>query len=68
MNRRVLALTVPVLALSILLDACNGTSSVGVGVNQNPPTITTQPMSQTVNLNAMVTFTVVASGTGPFTY
>jgi len=68
MNRRVLALTVPVLALSILLAACNGTSTVGVGINQNPPMITTQPSSLVVSLNHMATFTVVASGAQPFSY
>ena len=33
-----------------------------------PPTITTQPVSQSVGLGAPVTFSVVAGGTGPFTY
>src|SRR5260370_31779541 len=32
------------------------------------PTINTQPASQTVNAGATATFTVVAGGTGPFTY
>jgi hypothetical protein len=34
----------------------------------NAPTIVTQPASQTVNTGATATFTVVAGGTGPFTY
>jgi len=67
MHRRVLAIAGSVLSLSLLLSGCHN-SYVGVGVNQPPPTISSQPMSQTVNLNATVTFTVVASGTGPFTY
>lgn len=33
-----------------------------------PPSITTQPVSQTVNAGATVTFVVVVSGTSPFTY
>ena len=33
-----------------------------------PPTITTQPLSQTVNQGTIATFTVAASGTAPFTY
>jgi sugar lactone lactonase YvrE len=35
---------------------------------QTPPTITTQPASQTVLPGTNVTFTVAVSGTGPFTY
>lgn len=34
----------------------------------NAPTITAQPASQTVNAGATATFSVVAGGTGPFTY
>jgi pectate lyase len=37
-------------------------------VNVLPPTISTQPVSQTVNLNDPVTFSVVATGTAPLTY
>jgi Cu/Ag efflux protein CusF len=33
-----------------------------------PPTITTQPTNQTVNVGQTATFTVVASGTAPLTY
>lgn len=36
--------------------------------NAAPPTITTQPANQTANLGANVTFSVVAGGTGAFTY
>ena len=35
---------------------------------QTPPTITTQPISQTNLAGSTVTFTVAVSGTGPFTY
>ncbi len=34
----------------------------------DPPTITTQPASQTVNAGGTATFTVTASGTAPLTY
>ncbi len=39
-------------------------------VNQpaTPPTITTQPASQTIQAGSPATFSVVASGTSPFTY
>jgi hypothetical protein len=39
-----------------------------VGPAVRPPTITTQPVSQTVNAGATVTFRVVAAGTAPLTY
>jgi hypothetical protein len=35
---------------------------------QTPPTITTQPLSQTNPVGTNITFTVAVSGTGPFTY
>lgn len=41
---------------------------VGGGVVTNPPSITTQPLSQTNALGGTVTFSVVASGTTPLTY
>jgi O-glycosyl hydrolase len=46
------------------------TSAVAVltVTNPLPPTITTQPVSQTVASGANVSFTVAASGTPPFTY
>ncbi|MDB6025107.1 MAG: hypothetical protein JWM68_1330 [Verrucomicrobiales bacterium] len=51
------------------------TNSAGGVVSTNavltvivPPTLTTQPVSQKVNLGSSVTFTVAASGTAPFTY
>ncbi|MBI5386398.1 MAG: immunoglobulin domain-containing protein, partial [Verrucomicrobia bacterium] len=42
--------------------------SITVNPAPVPPTITTQPASQTVTAGANVTFTVSASGTTPFTY
>lgn len=33
-----------------------------------PPTVTSQPISQTAAVGSTVTFSVVAGGTGPFTY
>jgi len=61
MHRRLFASTGLLLLLSPLL-ACSGSTTIGVGVNQPPPTITSQPMSQTTNAGLTVTFTVTASG------
>jgi beta-galactosidase len=47
--------------LALGLTACGGTSGT-------PPTITTQPQSQTVGVGATATFTVVASGSVPLHY
>ena len=49
------------LALSALALAPSSTAATA-------PTITTQPASQTVTAGSSVTFSVVASGTSPFTY
>jgi len=38
------------------------------GTTVPPPTITTQPISQSVELGAPAAFSVTAGGTGPFTY
>ena len=40
----------------------------GPGSGPTAPSITTQPQSQTVNIGASVTFSVVATGTGPLSY
>lgn len=40
----------------------------GPGGGPTPPSITTQPQSQTVNVGAPVSFTVVATGTAPLSY
>jgi len=45
-----------------------GTVTVGGGPAPVPPTITTQPVTQTVNAGANVTFTVGATGTAPLSY
>ncbi|HEY5914707.1 MAG TPA: immunoglobulin domain-containing protein [Verrucomicrobiae bacterium] len=44
------------------------TATVGSGSTAVPPSITTQPISQTVNAGANVTFTVGATGTAPLSY
>ncbi|MEO5960809.1 MAG: immunoglobulin domain-containing protein, partial [Opitutaceae bacterium] len=44
------------------------TLTVNPPVTILPPVITTQPGSQTVNVNANATFSVVATGDGPLTY
>lgn len=56
-------------------DLCTGLGTPRVGnlitflaTPQNPPSITTQPASQTVTDGQGVTFSVVASGTAPLTY
>jgi endonuclease/exonuclease/phosphatase family metal-dependent hydrolase len=43
-------------------------SNAVLTVSNFPPSITTQPQSQTVNVGASPTFTVVASGTAPLSY
>jgi hypothetical protein len=57
---RVLAATFALL----IMTACGG----GWGGITQPPVITTQPASQTVNVGQTATFTVTATGTGPLTY
>jgi hypothetical protein len=42
-----------------------GNTAIGGGV---PPTITTQPVSQTASTGATAMFTVMAAGAGPYTY
>ena len=48
--------------------AASVTSAVAVLTVVVPPTITTEPASQSVNQGASVTFSVAASGTAPFSY
>ena len=48
--------------------AGNVTSSAATLTVNLPPTITTQPVSQSANEGGWVDFSVVASGTAPFTY
>ena len=43
-------------------------SNAVLTVSNLPPSITTQPQSQTVNVGGSVTFTVVAGGTAPLSY
>lgn len=49
-------------------SAGNVTSASATLTVVSPPTIQTQPTSQTVNQGGSVTFSVTAGGTGPFTY
>src|SRR5262249_46497588 len=44
------------------------TSNAANLIVNTPPSITMQPSDQTVNAGQMATFTVVAGGSGPFTY
>ncbi|HKM89556.1 MAG TPA: immunoglobulin domain-containing protein [Candidatus Acidoferrales bacterium] len=67
MDRRPFAVAALLLLLGPLLGGC-GTSSFGLGINQLPPTITSQPQSQIVNLGQSATFSVTATGSAPLTY
>ena len=50
-------------------NACGGTASATATVTYcNPPVITAHPASTTINYNATATLSVVATGTGPFSY
>jgi phosphatidylinositol-3-phosphatase len=64
--------TFPSLAASLAVSftlACGGSSrSTSIQTHVFPPSITTQPQSQTVTAPAAATFTVVAGGTSPLTY
>jgi glucose/arabinose dehydrogenase len=46
----------------------SNTASLTVNVTSTAPTITTQPVSQQVNVGAAVSLSVVASGTAPLSY
>jgi hypothetical protein len=67
-DRRMSAPSGVLCLLVLLMAACGGGNSIAVGVNQLPPTITTQPGSQTVSLGATATFSVSVSGASPFTF
>jgi hypothetical protein len=58
---RILAATFTLL----MATACGGGWNGGLG---QPPTITVQPVNQTVTVGQTAVFTVTASGTGPVTY
>jgi pectate lyase len=55
----------------VVSNAAGSATSVGVALTVThivPPTITTQPASQTANVGDGVSFTVVAGGAAPFNY
>ena len=54
-------------AFLVWLSGCQG-SSPGGNQGPNPPTITSQPVNQTVVAGQTATFSVVAAGTAPLTY
>lgn len=62
------------LGLAITLAGCGGggssstTTDGGTTTTVNAPTLTTQPLSQSIVSGATATFTVDASGTAPLTY
>ncbi len=68
MDRRWFGVAGCLLLAGITMPGCSGSSAIGVGVNQSPPTITSQPMNQFVNLGQPATFSVAATGTPPLTY
>ena len=49
-------------------SAGSATSNSATLTVQSPPSITTQPANQTVNVGQVATFSVLASGTAPLTY
>jgi hypothetical protein len=53
-------------ALSLNTVSCGGSS--GVTTNTTAPSITTQPMNETVKLGQSAIFAVVANGTAPLSY
>jgi hypothetical protein len=61
------SVAVSVVAL-ILLAACGGGSSGGGGGNPVAPSITVQPVNQTVTAGGTATFSVTATGTAPLSY
>src|SRR5438552_1406785 len=68
MNRLGAVLCVLLFAIGIVSAGCGGYVSA---TNPGPPVaplITTQPASQTVTAGQTATFTVVATGTAPWTY
>jgi len=56
------------LGLTLACTGGGGDNNGGGGTTVTAPAITTQPVSQTVNEGASVSFTVVASGTTPLHY
>jgi hypothetical protein len=66
MNRSSVVLSVLLLAIGIVNAGCGGV--VGSTTHPVPPSITTQPASQTVTAGQTATFTVVATGAAPLSY
>ncbi len=59
----------PCCALTAIgLMGCAGSTRSTVQVRASPPSITTQPASETVTAGQSATFTVTASGTAPLSY
>jgi beta-glucanase (GH16 family) len=56
------------LGLTLACTGGGGDNNGGGGTTVTAPAITTQPVSQTVNEGASVSFTVVATGTAPLHY
>jgi hypothetical protein len=59
----------PIVFLTISFVGCSSSSnSQGTSGTPTPPSITTEPVSQTVDVGQTATFTVVATGPAPLTY
>ena len=66
MRVRVSAVRLTVLLLALLLVGCTGVNTSSPA--DPPPSITTQPTSQTVIASQTATFSVFITGTPPFSY
>jgi hypothetical protein len=66
-----LAWALALATFAVTLSGCGNDSTPGSGAGSSPtlpPSIVTQPQSQTAALNGQATFTVSAAGTAPLTY
>src|SRR5207237_842428 len=66
-HARALVTLLTLLLLGLTLSGCGG-SDAAPSTQSVPPTITTQPASQTVSVGQTATFTVTAAGTAPLRY
>ena len=68
MNRHRSAVAAVLFLALCVMPGCAGTTSGGGGGNPDLPTITSQPMSQTVPVNQTATFSVTATANSPLSY
>ncbi len=60
--------TLCLLVVSLFLESCGSGSTPPLAVSAASPSILTQPANQTVNIGQTATFSVVTTGTTPFSY